>query len=62
MVKKALGENGHEVHFDIFQDQVHGWMAARADLNDEKVKKEYERGYDTVSKFFEKYLESLLQV
>lgn len=39
-------------HVEIFKDQIHGWMAARADLNDEKVKKEYERGYKTLVEFF----------
>lgn len=39
-----------------FPDQVHGWMAARSDLKDDKVKKEYERGYKLVLDFFHKYL------
>lgn len=39
-----------------FPDQVHGWMAARADLNDPKVKKEYERGYKLVLDWFHKYV------
>lgn len=38
-------------HVEIFKDQIHGWMAARADLKDDKVKKEYERGYKTVVEF-----------
>jgi len=37
-----------------FPTQVHGWMAARADLENEEVKKEYERGYKTVLDFFAK--------
>jgi dienelactone hydrolase len=39
-----------------FPDQVHGWMAARADLEDSKVKSEYERGYKTVLDFFHKHM------
>ncbi|KAF2257106.1 alpha/beta-hydrolase [Trematosphaeria pertusa] len=39
-----------------FPDQVHGWMAARGDLEDEKVKKEYERGYKIVLDFFHKHM------
>merc|ERR1711964_33638 len=35
-------------HVEIFGDQIHGWMAARADLEDERVKSEYERGYKTL--------------
>lgn len=43
-------------HVEIFADQVHGFMSARADLEDPKGKAEYERGYKTVLDFFEKYL------
>lgn len=39
-------------HVETFKDQVHGWMAARADLDDAHVKEEYERGYKTVLTFF----------
>lgn len=38
-----------------FPDQVHGWMAARGDLKDEKVRKEYERGYQTLLNFFHEH-------
>lgn len=40
----------------IFGDQIHGWMSARADLKDEKVKSEYERGYQIALDFFGEYL------
>ncbi|CAK7263638.1 hypothetical protein SEPCBS57363_000670 [Sporothrix epigloea] len=43
-------------HVETFSDQVHGWMAARADLKDERVKSEYVRGYKTVVEFFGKHL------
>ena len=43
-------------HVETFKDQVHGWMAARADLEDERVKEEYSRGYQTVLDFFAKHL------
>jgi dienelactone hydrolase len=46
----ALGST--RKHVEIFKDQIHGWMAARADLSDDKVKQEYERGYKTVCQFF----------
>lgn len=39
-------------HVEIFEDQIHGWMAARADLADEKVEAEYKRGYETLLRFF----------
>jgi dienelactone hydrolase len=41
-------------HVEIFRDQIHGWMAARADLSDDRVKEEYTRGYKTVLDFFAK--------
>lgn len=43
-------------HIETFADQVHGWMAARGDLENEKVRKEYERGYAVVLDFFHKHL------
>jgi dienelactone hydrolase len=39
-------------YVEIFGDQVHGWMAARADLEDERCKEEYERGYKLLLEFF----------
>lgn len=41
-------------HVETFADQIHGWMAARADLSDSRVKEEYARGYKTVLEFFGK--------
>ena len=50
-LKKALKVPGQDY---TFGDQVHGFMAARGDLKDEKVRTEYERGYQI--DFFHKYL------
>lgn len=41
---------------EIFGDQVHGWMSARAELSDQKVKSEYERGYKLAVDFFNAHL------
>lgn len=41
---------------ETFADQVHGWMAARADLTNPRVKEEYARGYKTVLQFFGQHL------
>ncbi|KAF2717107.1 hypothetical protein K431DRAFT_288856 [Polychaeton citri CBS 116435] len=41
---------------ETFADQVHGWMAARGDLENERSKAEYERGYATLLKFFAEHL------
>lgn len=43
-------------HVETFGDQIHGWMAARSDLKDERVKAEYERGYRALLEFFGKHL------
>jgi len=55
-VKKFEANLKGEKYVETFPDQIHGWMAARSDLDDEKVKKEYERGYKTLLDFFHKYL------
>lgn len=39
-----------------YPTQVHGFMAARGDLEDAEVKKEYERGYKTLLDFFHAHL------
>lgn len=55
-VKKFESNLKVSKHVETFGDQIHGWMAARSNLEDEKVKKEYERGYRTLVEFFEKHL------
>jgi len=54
---KQFGDNltGPKV-VERFDDQVHGWMAARGDLKDEKVRKEYQRGYQILLDFYHKHL------
>jgi len=39
-----------------FDDQIHGFMGARGDLDNPRVKAEYERGYKVVLDFFSKHL------
>ena len=52
-----FGENlTTEHHIETFKDQIHGWMAARGDLEDEKVRKEYERGYGILLDYYHKHL------
>ena len=43
-------------HVEIFDDQIHGWMGARADLAVERNKQEYERGYKAILTFFGKHM------
>lgn len=54
-VKKFESQLKVPHHVETFADQVHGWMAARADLSDSHVRDEYARGYKTVLDFFEKH-------
>ncbi|KOS20897.1 putative AIM2 family protein [Escovopsis weberi] len=42
-------------HIEIFGDQIHGWMAARADLEKDRVREEYERGYCVLIEFLGKH-------
>lgn len=56
---EAFGKNlkGEKlVDATTFKEMGHGWMAARADLGDEKVKEGYAKGYKMVLEFFQKYL------
>ncbi|KAI1426231.1 Alpha/Beta hydrolase protein [Xylaria sp. FL1777] len=43
-------------HVERFSDQVHGFMSARANLKDDRVKAEYERGYQLALNFFHQHL------
>ncbi|KAK1499752.1 dienelactone hydrolase [Colletotrichum tamarilloi] len=53
-VKKFEANLNVTKHVETFKDQIHGWMAARSDLEDSRVKEEYTRGYKTVLEFFGK--------
>jgi carboxymethylenebutenolidase len=43
-------------HVETFESQIHGWMSARADLEDEAVRKEFQRGYDLAIKWFKEHV------
>ncbi|KAI1100411.1 alpha/beta-hydrolase [Jackrogersella minutella] len=43
-------------HIEVFGDQVHGFMSARANLKDEKAKAQYEKGYILALEFFRDHL------
>ncbi|KAL3493528.1 hypothetical protein BJX62DRAFT_235129 [Aspergillus germanicus] len=52
----AFGANLNVANYvETFPDQIHGWMAARSNLEDDKVRKEYERGYRTALDFLQKH-------
>lgn len=42
-------------YFETFPTQIHGWMAARSDLENAEVRKEYERGYKAVLQFLHQH-------
>jgi hypothetical protein len=44
-VKKWADALKVEMHVERFDGQVHGWMSARGNLEDEKCKEAYEKGY-----------------
>ncbi|KAH8704137.1 dienelactone hydrolase [Talaromyces proteolyticus] len=55
--KVALEERaGLDSYVDTYSTQHHGWMGARADLDDAENKKEFERGYKEIGDFFAKHL------
>lgn len=39
-------------YVETFSDQIHGWMAARADLENPNVAEQYRKGYQSVLNFF----------
>ncbi|KKZ59921.1 carboxymethylenebutenolidase [[Emmonsia] crescens] len=43
-------------HIETWSTQIHGWMAARGDLEDPEVRKEYENGYKTVLGFLNEHM------
>ncbi|OAX81741.1 hypothetical protein ACJ72_03911 [Emergomyces africanus] len=51
-------ENGLKVphHVETWTTQIHGWMAARGDLENPEVRKEYENGYKTVLGFLNEHM------
>jgi len=56
VVKKFRDGLSVPKHFERFDDQVHGFMTARTDLDNEKVKAEYEKAYKLVIAFFDKHV------
>ncbi|CAF9942138.1 hypothetical protein IMSHALPRED_003378 [Imshaugia aleurites] len=53
---EALEKNNKENVVEKYGDMHHGWMGARANLEDKENLKEFERGYTQFAKFFDKYL------
>lgn len=43
-------------YVEVFENMQHGWMSARADLSDEKGRKEFERGYARLAEFYAEHL------
>lgn len=47
-------------HVETYEDAAHGWMAARADLENEASFKEYQRGYEQVVSYLNEHLTAAL--
>ncbi len=54
--KKILSQPGKIGEVETYGNMFHGWMGARANLDDAENAKEFERGYEQVSAFFNKHL------
>jgi dienelactone hydrolase len=52
---KALADNPGAV-VETYANMFHGWMGARANLEDEENRSEYEKGYRQVAEFFSTHL------
>ncbi|KAJ3518553.1 hypothetical protein NM208_g14476 [Fusarium decemcellulare] len=55
LVKKYVDNLKGEKYVERF-DEVHGWMSARAKLDQERQRKEYERGYRLFLNWLARYL------
>lgn len=47
-------------HVETYDDAIHGWMAARADLGNEDGLKQYQRGYEQVVRYLKDHLTAAL--
>ncbi|KAI1377910.1 alpha/beta-hydrolase [Hypoxylon crocopeplum] len=54
--KEILARPGKIGVVETYGSMFHGWMGARANLDNEENRSEYERGYNQVAEFFAKYL------
>lgn len=54
--KEILSQPGKVGQVETYEDMFHGWMGARAKLNDENNARQYERGYKQVAEFLAKYI------
>lgn len=43
-------------YFEVFKDQDHGWLSARADLSKPRVRQAFDRGYRMMLDWFARYL------
>ncbi|KAL1857996.1 hypothetical protein Plec18170_003220 [Paecilomyces lecythidis] len=53
---RIIDNNGIGGHVETYTSMWHGWMGARAKLDDEHARAEYSRGYGQLADFFGKYL------
>ncbi|KAF2099951.1 dienelactone hydrolase [Rhizodiscina lignyota] len=56
LMKKFAADLKAGSFLETFHDQVHGWMASKADFNDPRITVEYYRGYSLLVSFFSKHV------
>lgn len=54
--KEVLEQPGKTGEVETYSNMFHGWMGARAKLDDEDNLREFCRGYEQVGRFFARYL------
>ncbi|KAL2866069.1 uncharacterized protein BJX67DRAFT_382171 [Aspergillus lucknowensis] len=54
--RKIVSSNGLGGYIETYDGMWHGWMGARANLDDELGYREYTRGYDKLAEFFAEHL------
>ncbi|KAL3417362.1 dienelactone hydrolase [Phlyctema vagabunda] len=50
-----LACNGEQKALHVFDDMVHGWLSARGDLEDVRVRDEWVRGYGLINEFLKSW-------
>jgi len=56
LMKRGVGKE-MESHVEIFGEMIHGWMSARGNLEEEKVKEQWIKGYKLVGTWFGRFID-----
>lgn len=55
-IKEIVSKPPRIGHVETYASMFHGWMGARARLDDETNAREYERGYKAIAEFLAKHI------